>query len=429
MVNESENTNYHIKNISFVDVVEKKIYRTDIFITNGAISKKKDSRKKYTTIEGENLHLLPCFFDLHSHCRGLEEKHKNTLEEFQKSALKGGYAFALLMPNTKPPIDNITTLNQLKSEAKNLDIYLYYCATLTKNREGKELSPFFLLKKEGVVAFSDDGSCIQSTQLMYSAAKIISALGALIIDHPEVEELTKEKYFTESLVSCLYSVESSPSFCEDIMVYRDLCIAKETDVKMHLTHLSTAESIRIIYDFNRFYEKSVTFDVTPHHLLLSVEDITKFDGTYMVKPFLRRRQDMEVLQKALIENKIAIIATDHAPHSIEEKNRIYYKSPFGFVGLEIAFPLLFTHFVKTGNISPVDLIAKFTINPMKILDIDFKKYFYNNATFSIWDLNKVVTITPEYLSSKAKNTPFLNYKTFGEVKYVFIKGRVVYNNE
>lgn len=419
---------YHIKDVNFVDVFKERIYRTDVFIENGVFAKGKRSRKHYEVINGNKLYLLPTFFDLHAHSRGLKEKNKNTLQELQNSALRGGYSDLLIMPNTNPPIDCVENLQKLKQEAKDLFINIYYSGCLTKGREGKECACYSSLKKEGVLAFSDDGRSVQSTHLMYEICKTLSKMKALIIEHPELEELTANTYMTESHISRKYKIPSSPAYNENIIVYRDLLIAKNTKAKIHLTHISTGESIRIIEEFNKYYNLNISFDVTPHHLLVSVDNIDKFDGTYNVKPFLRERSECEKLQEALIRNRISIIATDHAPHTVEEKLQPLKIAPYGFIGLEFAFGLLFTHFVKTGKMGLVDLVKKFSVNPAKVLHIDLKKKMYQEGNFALWDLGKMYKLTPKKISSRAKNTPFLNYNIYGEPKYIFMRGAVKYSN-
>lgn len=420
--------NFYIKDISFVDVFKNTIHKTDVFVENGEIIKSKSHKKHYKIINGNGLYLLPTFFDIHTHSRGLEEKNKNTLEELQESALRGGYSNLLLMPNTKPPIDCIDALKKLKKEAKNLDINLYYSGCLTKGRKGKEYSPYFLLNKKGVVAFSDDGSCVQDTKLMFNICKILSEINVVIIEHPELEELTSNTYVTKSAVAGTYNIPSAPAFNENIIVYRDLVISKETNARIHLTHLSTDESIRIIEEFNNYYNTNVSFDVTPHHLLISVDDMNVFDGTYNVRPFLKEKGECEKLQDALIKNRIKIIATDHAPHTVEEKQLHFADAPYGFIGLEFAFGLLFTSFVKTGKLGLIDLVKKFSLNPAKILNVDLKQVMYKQGNFAIWDLNKSYKLTAQKISSRAKNTPFLNYNICGEPKYVFINGKLKYTN-
>lgn len=420
--------NFHIKDVNFVDVFKNKVYHTDVFVEDGKFLKSKNPAKHYRVIDGKGLYLLPAFIDLHTHSRGLEEKNKNTLEELQESALRGGYFHLVLMPNTKPPIDCVTNLRKLKEEARNIFIELDFSGCLTIGRMGEKPVSYQSLIKEGVKVFSDDGSCVQSAKVMHNICKTLSKTNAIIIEHPELEELTSGTYMSDSKISRIHNIPSSPAFNENIIVYRDLLIAKDTGVKMHFTHLSTYESVRIIKEFNKYYGTDIKFDVTPHHLLLSVEDIDKFDGTYNVKPFLKSREECKKLQEALIRNEITIIVTDHAPHSQQEKQQNYTKAPYGFIGLEFAFGLLFTHFVKSGKIGLIDLVKKFTIYPAKILNVDIKQSAYKYGNFALWDLNKSYILTPEKISSRAKNTPFLNYNIWGEVKFVFIKGELKYEN-
>ncbi len=422
--------NFRIIDIEFVDIFNNTIQKTDIFVEEGKIMKSPNHKKHYETINGNGLYLLPSFFDLHTHSRGLEEKEKNTLEELQESALRGGYSHLLLMPNTQPPIDCVGTLKRLKKEAENLDINVYYCGCLTKGRKGKTYSPYLPLKKEGVVAYSDDGSCVQDTKLMLNICRILSKMNALIIEHPELQELTLNKCseVADSAVTFSHWTPTSVAFDENIIVYRDLLISKETGAKIHLTHISTSESIRLIEEFNNYYNTNNSFDVTPHHLLLSVDDIKILDGTYKVKPFLRGKDECKKLQDALVKNRISIIATDHAPHTPEEKKLPIGDAPYGFIGLDFAFGLLFTSFVKTGRLGLIDLVKKFSLNPAKILNIDLKHSMFENGNFALWDLNKSYKLTEEKISSRAKNTPFIGWTIFGEPKYIFINGKLKYLN-
>jgi dihydroorotase len=358
----------------------------------------------------------------------MEEKWKNTLEELQQSAFRGGYTHLLLMPNTNPTIDNVESLKRLKEEAKLLNIKLYYSGSLTKGRRGKEYSPYISLYKEGVRVFTDDGTCPQEASKMYNIARELSELDCMIMEHPELEELTQGTYMSKSVLSDLYGIPSQCSFNENIVVYRDLCIAKDTGAKFHFTHISTAESVRLIGDFRRFYKLPVSFDITLHHLLLSVEDINRFDGFYNVKPYLRVRSESSFLQECFLKNEIEVVASDHAPHSETEKGNYFADAPYGFVNLEIAFGLLYTLFVKSGKMSLTELVRKLSLNPAKILNVDIKEVFFDRATFVIWDLEKSYKIVPQIISSRAKNTPFLDRTSFGEVKYIFLDGKIVYMN-
>ncbi|MFN7181600.1 MAG: dihydroorotase [Planctomycetota bacterium] len=426
---EEKTVNYHIKDINFVDIFEEKVHKTDVFVIDGKIAKSKKGKKIHQVIEGESLYLLPTFIDLHAHSRGLKEKGKSTIEELEKSALRGGYSHLLIMPNTQPPIDTPEALKSLKEETKNCDINIFYTGCLTKGRNGKEYAPYFSLAKDGVIAFTDDGGCVQNTQLIYNIARIIKELNLLIIDHPELYELTSDTFINQSLISEIYGIDSSSGINENIIVYRDLCIAKNTNAKFHLTHISTIESIRLITDFKNYYKPNVSFDITPHHLLLSCEDMNIFDGSFNVKPFLKSKEEVETIQNAFIKNAIDIVVTDHAPHTPEEKKQPYWSAPYGFIGLEFAFPLLFTFFVKTGKMKLTQLVKKFTLNPARVLNINLQNIFYKQGNFSIWELGESYYLTSDKISSRAKNTPFLGYQIYGRVKYIFLNGKLKYKSE
>ena len=365
----------------------------------------------------ENLTIIPGFCDVHVHFREPGFSYKETIETGSKSASRGGYTSVCTMPNLKPVPDTLENLNvQLELIKKLAVINVYPYASITKGQLGKELSDMYNLAPYSI-AFSDDGRGVQDEKILENAMKIAKDLNKLIVCHCEVNDLLKGGYIHDGDYAKAHNHRGICSKSEYQEVERDIYLAKKTGVKLHICHISTKESVELI----RNAKKSgidVTCETAPHYLILDDSDL-KESGDFKMNPPIRSKKDRIALVEGILDGTIDMIATDHAPHSLEEKSKGLEKSSFGIVGLETAFPLLYTFFVKTKLISINKLIDLMAINPRLRFNIPF-------SGFSVWNLNEEYTIKKEDFLSKGKSMPFENYVVNGVNFLTVINNKFIY---
>lgn len=365
----------------------------------------------------ENLTIIPGFCDVHVHFREPGFSYKETIETGSKSASRGGYTSVCTMPNLNPVPDTLENLNvQLELIKKLAVINVYPYASITKGQLGKELSDMYNLAPYSI-AFSDDGRGVQDEKILENAMKIAKDLNKLIVCHCEVNDLLKGGYIHDGDYAKAHNHRGICSKSEYQEVERDIYLAKKTGVKLHICHISTKESVELI----RNAKKSgidVTCETAPHYLILDDSDL-KESGDFKMNPPIRSKKDRIALVDGILDGTIDMIATDHAPHSLEEKSKGLEKSSFGIVGLETAFPLLYTFFVKTKLISINKLIDLMAINPRLRFNIPF-------SGFSVWNLNEEYTIKKEDFLSKGKSMPFENYVVNGVNFLTVINNKFIY---
>lgn len=366
------------------------------------------NQKRYTFIPG--------FMDVHVHFREPGFSYKETILTGSKAAAKGGYTFVATMPNLKPVSDTLPhLLVQLGLIKKSSVIQVVPYGAITLNEGGKVLAPLEKVAAK-VFAFSDDGKGVQSSKLMKAAMKKAKALNKVVVAHCEVNTLSKGGYIHDGVYAKRHHHQGISSASEYVEVKRDLKLAKETGCKFHICHVSTKESVELIRKAKKA-GVDVSCETAPHYLLLN-DSMLKEDGYFKINPPIRSKSDQAALIKGVQDGTIDMIATDHAPHAIYEKNRGLKDSLFGAVGLEFAFPLLYTYLVKKKIISFDQLLKLLITNPMK-------RFGYKpSGDFSVWDLNEKDIIDNKKFLSKGKNTPFQGYKVCG-VNYLTIHNKKV----
>ncbi len=405
----------------------------DILICNGKIEKIEkgiSSHEASKIIDVENNYLSPGFIDLHVHFRDPGFTYKEDLESGSEAAISGGFTTVVCMPNTKPPLDNKLALFYINEKRKFLKCFLFVSVPITKERKGKELSDFILLKYEFpdlVVGISDDGNDVEDTEVLYSAMKLAKDYNLIVFSHCEDKYLFEGGHLNEGKVSAYYGIKGIPNECESIGVYRNIILALKTDARLHLQHISTKESIDILKTFKR---KNISAEVCPHHFILTDDELLKsLDPNLKMNPPLRSKKDVESIKKALKEDLIDIIATDHAPHSEKDKTTAFEKAPFGIIGLQTAFSLSLK-LVEEGYLTLYKLIEKLTLKPAQILrksDIgNLKPGSWANCV--IFDPNEIWIYTKENNKSKSLNSPFLNWKLKGKILKTIFKGEIVYES-
>lgn len=372
------------------------------------------------------------FIDMHVHFREPGFEAKETVETGAKAAVRGGYTTVACMPNTRPVIDSPETVQYVLNKANEAQLarVLPYGA-ITVRELGQELTDFAALKEAGIVAVTDDGVGVQSSAMMKEAMKRAKELDLSVVAHCEDDSLLIHgSALHDGIVAKRHGLPGIPSESESIHVGRDILLAEQTGVHYHVCHISAKESVRLVRDGKRA-GVHVTTEVTPHHLLLCDEDIPEsLDANWKMNPPLRSRQDHAALIAGLKDGTIDIIATDHAPHTEEEKAKGLERAPFGIVGLETAFPLLYTHLVLTGELTLSELVEKMAKKPAEIFNLPYGKLAENEiADLVVIDLEQEKAIDPNEFHSKGKNTPFVGWKCKGWPVLTLVEGRVVYRDE
>ncbi|WP_078380959.1 dihydroorotase [Sutcliffiella halmapala] len=378
-------------------------------------------------IELAGKYISPGFIDVHVHLREPGGEKKETIETGTLAAAKGGFTTVCPMPNTRPTPDTKEQLEWLQQRIKDtahVRVLPYAC--ITTRQLGEEITNFTALKEAGAFAFTDDGVGVQDASKMLEAMKRAAALNMAIVAHCEENTLINKGSVHEGAFSKAHGINGIPSVCESVHIARDILLAEAANCHYHVCHISTKESVRVVRDAKRAGIK-VTAEVSPHHLLLSEDDIPGLDSNYKMNPPLRGKADKEALIEGLLDGTIDFIATDHAPHTTEEKAEGMEKAPFGIVGLETAFPLLYTNFVKTGKMTLVQLTEWLTVKPANIFNLPYGKLEEGApADITIIDLEASASIDPTTFLSKGRNTPFTGWECNGWPVMTIVDGKLVW---
>jgi dihydroorotase len=371
--------------------------------------------------------VAPGFIDMHVHLREPGGEHKETIATGTLAAAKGGFTTVAAMPNTRPVPDTKEQMEWLQKrirETAHVNVYTY--GAITIRQLGQNLTDFAALKEAGAFALTDDGVGVQSAGMMYEAMKQAAKLNMPIVAHCEDNTLMNKGSVHDGVFAKKYEINGIPSVCESVHIARDVLLAEATGCHYHVCHISTKESVRVVRDAKRAGIR-VTAEVTPHHLLLCDEDIPSLDPNYKMNPPLRGREDREALIEGLLDGTIDFIATDHAPHTAEEKAEGMQLAPFGIVGLETAFPLLYTHFVETKKLSLKQLINFLTVKPAETFSLQAGKLAAGEkADITVIDLQQEQVIDPNTFVSKGKNTPFAGWACKGWPVMTFVGGKLVW---
>ena len=404
----------------------------DIFVEDGIIKEKAESIEKQadTVIDAAGCYVMPGLIDLHVHFRDPGLTYKEDIETGSKAAAKGGFTTVCCMPNTKPVVDNVETVKYIieKGEKTGLTNVLPVGA-VTKNMAGVEITDVEELKKAGICAISEDGKSVMNSGVYRKAMKNAAKANVPVLAHCEDINLVEGGVINLGDKSSELGVKGISNAVEDVIAMRDIMLAKGTGATLHLCHCSTKDSVEMV---KRAKEEGikVTAEVCPHHFSMCSDDITSNDGNFKMNPPLRAREDMEALIKGLQDDIMDVISTDHAPHSAEEKAKDLEHAPFGIVGLETSVALTVTNLVKKGYLTPMQMAAKMSYNPAKVLGIPKGTLDEGKiADITIIDPDKEYTIDVNTFESKGKNTPFDGYKVSGEVEYTILNGKVVYSNK
>ena len=406
----------------------------DILIEDGIIKKigKSVTSKNAEVIDAKDKWVMPGFIDMHVHLRDPGQTAKEDLETGCAAAAAGGFTGLVAMPNTKPPIDNADQFLYVDNKAKALTrVHVYQAGCLTKGMEGKELSDIDGMAKAGCIAFSEDGESVMNTGLTVAAMKKLKEIDAPFLDHCEDITLRGDGCMNEDENAERLGLPGISNAVENVIAIRDIYLSGDIGSRLHLCHCSTKESVAIVRGAKKEGIK-VTAEVCPHHFALTSDAIERgpFMTNYKMNPPLRTQADVDALIQGLKDNVIDVIATDHAPHTADDKNEKFERAPFGIVGLETAAALVYTKLVDTEILTPVQMAAKMSTNPAKILNVAGGSLDVGSpADVVIFDPKAVWTVDKTKFKSKSRNTPFDGMELKGKVVRTIAGGDTIYEED
>ena len=402
----------------------------DILIKDGQIADISESisTRGRITVDVSGFLVAPGLIDLHTHLREPGYEAKETVLTASRAAAAGGFTGITSLPNTQPVTDDARKVDYIKQLAAKANLVrMWPVGAVTKGSLGEELAEIEQMVKSGIRAVTDDGRGVQTANTVRKALQLCRELDIPLLEHAEDESIAGSGQVHKTIAKKL-GIPQIPVTSETVMIARDILLARETGARLHIMHVSAADSVEII-QAAKADGLLVTAEVTPHHLLLTEDAVDGYNAAAKMKPPLRGAADRKALQAGLADGTIDIIATDHAPHTTEEKSRDFSSAPFGIVGLETAFPLLYTYLVKRGIISLETLIDKMSCRPAAIFKLPFGSLKVGYAAdIAVFDLQREVIIDKERFYSKGRNTPFNGWPVSGIPVLTMVAGRVIMRN-
>jgi dihydroorotase len=377
------------------------------------------------TLDARNLVVCPGLIDMHVHLREPGREEDETIETGTAAAVAGGVTAVACMPNTEPALDSQAAAEFVVLQAKRAgNCWVFPIGAVTKGRQQKELAEMGGLVAGGAVAFTDDGAPVESAEIMRRALEYAKMFDRAILVHAEILELTQGGVMSEGEVSMRLGLRGMPAVAEEIMIYRDIALAKLTGGKVHILHVSTAGGVDLIRQGIAAGTR-VTGEACPHHFCLTDESLRTFDSNFKMSPPLRTKRDVDAIIEGLKDDTLSVLATDHAPHAVEKKARELDQAPNGIVGLETFLPICVTHLVEPGHLSLNRMIEKMTVNPAKVLGVNRGTLTPGRpADVTILDPKAVWTIDAKLFKSKSRNTPFDGWKVTGRAMATIVGGDV-----
>lgn len=402
----------------------------DVLIENEKIVKIGQAleEKVDQTIDASECFVMPGFIDLHVHLRDPGLEYKETLETGGKAAARGGVTTVCAMPNTKPVIDSGDKVKDVHERAKkDSPVHVIQLGAVTALQKGEELADIYGMAKAGCHAISEDGKSVMNASLYREAMQQAKKEGIAVFAHCEDITMVEGGVMNADKKAEELGLKGITNAVEDVIAARDILLSKETGVQLHLCHCSTKDSVRMVKEAKKD-GLEVTAEVCPHHFILSTDDIQEDDGNYKMNPPLRGKEDVKALCQGLKDGIMDVIATDHAPHSAEEKNTSMKQAMFGIVGLETSAALTYTELVLKGILTPMQMAEKMSFNPANILGLTEKGSVSEGkiADLVIFDPRVSYTIDSSQFESKGKNTPFEGKSVTGKVRCTIVDGTVVY---
>lgn len=425
-----------IRNGHLLDPANGRDEVCDLYVADGriaAVGRLSDAQKELFSdgevveIDASGKCVMPGFVDLHVHLREPGFEYKETIRTGTMAAARGGFTAVCPMPNTKPATDCPEMIRRvLEIAGKDSPIHVYPVGAVTVGQAGQQMTDIAGMVKAGAKAISEDGKSVMDAGLYRRAMREAAGLGIPVLAHCEDKNMVGKGAMNDGKRAGQLGIEGISNAVEDVIVARDILLAKETGARLHLCHCSTKDSVEMIRQAKK-EGLPVTGEVCPHHFTLTDEDIPSDDANYKMNPPLRDATDVESLKKGLSNGTMDAISTDHAPHSEEEKRESFRDAPFGVVGSETVFALAVTELVKTGYLTPMELVMKMSTNPCQILGVPGGSLAPGMpADITVADFDESYVIDKNQFVSKGKNTPFHGRKVCGTVLYTIVAGEVVY---
>ncbi len=403
---------------------------SDILVENGKIAKvgKSIQKKADKIVRAKGCLVMPGFIDLHVHLRDPGFEEKETVVTGARAAARGGFTTILAMPNTRPVVDNADVVNYVHQKAKSLaPVNVLQIGAITKGQKGRELADIHHMVQAGSPAISEDGKSVMNTNIYYQAMQVAKQEGIPVFAHCEDTFLARGGIVNAGKRASELGFPGILNEVEDIIAARDIVLAGSVGVRLHLCHCSTKKSVWML-EQAKANGLSVTAEATPHHFILSEDDIPGDDANYKMNPPLRSKQDVEAIREGLKQDIIDVIATDHAPHTAVEKGLSMKKAPFGIVGLETAAALTYTELVQKEYLTPMQMAEKLSYNPAKVIGSE-KGTLQEGAVADvvIFDPNRTYAIDAKEFAGKARNTPFDHRIVSGQVIATIVSGEIAYS--
>lgn len=401
-------------------VTPEGLTEADVLVHNGVVVEIGPNLTANTAVDATGCIVGPGFVDLHTHLRVPGREDAETLVSGSRAAALGGYTAVVAMPNTEPTIDEVGVVRQVQREAEEALCHVIVAGSITIGREGKQLVNMEEMSRAGVQIFTDDGNGVQDSGLMRRAFKYARSVDVLLAQHCEDECISSGGHMHEGAVSSTLGVPAIPPDAEELMVQRDLLLSGTTKGRLHLMHLSTAESVRMVREA-KAAGHSVTAEAAPHHFSLTDQEVMSFDPVFKVMPPLRPQSDVDAVKEGLRDGTIDVIATDHAPHSQQHKELPFEEAPCGMLGLETAFSLAW------GELDlPIERIFDLmSTAPARIARIEEQHgtlALGRPANITVVDLDSTWEVDPYKLASKAHNSPYAGRKVRGKVRHTIFNG-------
>ena len=417
-----------IKNGRVIDPANKVDSNVDVLVRDGRVVEVgKVTTKAETVIDAAGLIVAPGLIDMHVHLREPGDEEEETITSGSAAAVAGGFASVVCMPNTNPPIDNEATVDFIYRQAARAGkANIFAAGAITKGREGKELAEMGQMVRGGAVAFTDDGSGVQNPAVMLRALQYVSMFDKVIMQHCQDNTLAGQGCMNSGYQATVLGLPGIPALAEELMLYRDIQLVKQTSARLHAQHVSTAGSVGIIRQ-GKEQGINITAEVTPHHLLLTEHACREYDPNYKMNPPLRSEKDVAALRQAVADGTVDCLASDHAPHLQSEKELEFLLAPFGIISLDCVLGLYAKALIETRTIDWPRMIEMMTINPAMILGIDRGTLGIGAvADITIIDPNRYWTVRVDEFQSRSLNCPYDGWELPARAVYTIVGGAIQY---